>query len=151
MPREKRYDSLIISSFYIPSEEKEILKKLSILAKSEGISRSRLIQIIIGEYVTQHWPGNPQTLDTMYFPEDHPLHRPKPPTLEIRIVSKELCELLTSYDRGTGTQEYRTGLQRKIRGKAVKLYKLNEVMKDARYDALLDRASKILGLEEVKG
>jgi hypothetical protein len=58
--RRKRFRGLIISSFYVPIEEREIIDKSKELAAKEGISHSELIARALSDYLKAHYPGNPQ-------------------------------------------------------------------------------------------
>jgi len=140
--RERRYSGLIITSFYVPVEAKDVLEALDQLAKVEGVSRSELILRAIKEYVENHYPGNPQlTLPSIEDPRLLP-RRYK----AVRIL-RALKPLVQEYERDKRVRGSRAvppaGIYELVE-EGLKYYRVHPELR-----RLLNKALDLLGYSEV--
>jgi len=139
-----------VYSFSLPGEYKPLMRRFDTLCFRENKGRGDILLGLIDKYVTKHWPSNPQTLLT-YEP---PFNRKKPPTLEIRILAREIDGLLETlapskikerrFKRDEDERAFKMRVVRDLSRKAVRLERLNEIVLEDRYKELLERCSAVL-------
>ena len=142
MPRPRRWKAIRITSFYIPLEAEEIVKKAEELAKREDITLSELIIKALKEYVERHYPGNPQIPLPTYTGQ-----LPPAKTLEARITARQLkqdLELLKVIYAKKDNTLYRYQVESRVVKLVKELAKLNSILKNKDYQDLINEAAKVL-------
>lgn len=144
MPRPKRYQGVIITSFYVPIESKEIIEKAKELAHRDATTLSEIILEALKEYIEKHYPGNPQIPLMVYTGEVEPAK-----TLEAKITAKQLREdidLLKRLRKVNTDGYYLYQVETRIIKMMKKLTKLNHLLKNKEYTELIKRAEEVLNL-----
>jgi len=125
------------------------MRKFDELCAREGKGRGDYFLGWVADHVQKHYPGNPQTLITY----QQPFNRPKPPTLQIKLVAREIRGYLATiqeiksgkrkvsdYDRPTIIQNVLEALSKR----AVKLEGLNGIIQGEEYSKILEEVDRVL-------
>jgi hypothetical protein len=138
MGRPRRWKAIRITSFYIPVEFEEKMSMFEELARREGKTTSGLLLEAISHLLEIKYPGNPQPpLDS--FTGKAPLSL----TLKAKLTSEKLEQQLKSIEERRGDQKW---LKQAITKPLLTLAKLNETLKDKKYELLIEKTRKVMGL-----
>jgi len=136
--RPKRLGIVRHTTIYVYEAYRDVFEKILELADREGKSFSEMMWVAAAEYVSKHYPGNPQL--PLFPPEDLERYRLQADEME---ASKEAAYLRYVLPR---IRDERLGGEVKAYAweSAVKLARLNRKLRRRRYYRLVEEARKIL-------
>jgi len=132
--RPKKWKGWRVTSLMVYEEYEDAYEKAKELADREGITFSELVARALSEYVSRHYPGNPQ-LPLIH--EDQPPYRLRTAEVEAEWISEGLRRLLS---RGPETWDY--DQKALVREWTLKLARLNARLRDPELDGLVEEARR---------
>jgi len=132
--RPKKWKGWRVTSLMVYEEYEEAYEKAKELADREGITFSELVARALSEYVSSHYPGNPQ-LPLIH--EEHRDYRLRPVEIEVEMVARRLRALL---DQDPEAWSYDD--RRLLNEWMLKLARLNAKLRDPELDELIEEARR---------
>jgi hypothetical protein len=137
--RPRRYKGIRGTSFYIPLEYEKLWDDFIQLSKIDNTSVSLEILKAVQEYVSNHHPGNPQTI----LPS-HTGEAPLPVRLKVKWSIRDLESDLKILEQKRGSGPYQTEARKRVEKAVLELSSLSQRLNDSAIQATIEKALKVL-------
>jgi len=147
--RKRRLGLVRGTIIYLYEKYKDVYPLAYELARIEGISFSELVSRALKEYVEKHYPGNPQIQITSFTNSNFSKR------FEAVLVAEDLKKHIEALRRvkeilrerpQSQTQAYFNELREKLKRETLRLIRLNELLREEKYNKLIEKAIDALGI-----